>query len=146
MTTTIDQERPARDRLELVDRYVAVWNEPDPDRRRQAVATIWTEDAAHLLEPPREVREAAAALRTVAVFQARGHAELEARVGRAYEEFVANGELSFRPGDGGVRVADAVKFRWEMISVDGAVVAGGTELVLLAADGRIRLDYQFIDP
>jgi hypothetical protein len=32
-----------------------------------------------------------------------------------------------------------------MVSADGAVAGVGLEFVLLAADGRIRLDYQFIE-
>ena len=43
------------------------------------------------------------------------------------------------------RVADAVRFTWEMVSGDGAVAATGLEFLVLAADGRIRLDYQFIE-
>jgi hypothetical protein len=38
-----------------------------------------------------------------------------------------------------------VKFHWEMVTPDGEVAAVGLEIVLLAADGRIRLDYQLIE-
>jgi hypothetical protein len=63
---------------DLVDRYTAIWNEPDPDRRRQGVAQLWSEDAVQILEPPQEVREAAAGLEVTPTFQAglphgRGH-------------------------------------------------------------------------
>ena len=129
----------------IVDRYVAVWNEPDADRRRRAVAELWTEDAVHFLQPPNEVREAAAALDVTAVFQARGHRELEARVGRAYEQFVAPGEHSFRSQGTDTRLGDVVKFRWEMVSTSGAVASVGLEFLVIDADGRIRLDYQFIE-
>jgi hypothetical protein len=50
------------DLKELVDRYVAVWNEPDSARRREAVRELWTADGVQLLQPPQEVRQAAAAL------------------------------------------------------------------------------------
>jgi hypothetical protein len=133
------------DPAQLVDDYVAVWNEPDPARRSTAVSRIWTEDALHLLQPPEDVRAAAAVLRVTPVFQARGHAELEARVGRAYEEFVAPGAFSFRSQGNGVRLADAVRFNWEMVDRAGTVAAVGLELLLLAADGRVRIDYQFIE-
>lgn len=130
---------------DLVDRYVAVWNEPDAARRRNAVVALWTEDAVHILEPPQAVREAADELNVIPTFQARGHQELDARVTRAYETFVAPGEFSFRSRGNGVRLADVVKFNWEMVSVRGDVKAVGLELVTLDADGRIRLDYQFIE-
>jgi hypothetical protein len=130
---------------ELVGRYAAIWNEPSPERRRAMVSTLWTEDALHVFQPPREVLNAAAALNVTAIFQARGHAELEDRVARAYQEFVAPGEFSFRAAGEPKRIADAVRFTWEMVSTDGAVAATGLEFVLLATDGRIRLDYQFIE-
>ena len=136
---------------ELVDRYTAIWNEPDPDRRRQGVAQLWSEDAVQILEPPQEAREAAASLEVTPTFQARGHRELEARVTRAYEEFVATTGNIFRPQaheirpqDHGTRLADVVTFRWEMVTDAGEVAAGGLEFVVLGADGRIQTDYQFI--
>jgi hypothetical protein len=130
---------------ELVDRYTAIWNEPDPDRRRQGVAQLWSEDAVQILEPPQEVREAAAGLEVTPTFQARGHHELEARVTRAYEEFVATAGNSFRPKDHGTRLADVVTWRWEMVTDTGEVAGGGLEFVVLGADGRIQTDYQFIE-
>jgi hypothetical protein len=130
---------------ELVDRYTAIWNEPDPDRRRQGVAQLWSEDAVQILEPPQEVREAAAGLEVTPTFQARGHHELEARVTRAYEEFVATAGNSFRPQDHGTRLADVVTWRWEMVTDTGEVAGGGLEFVVLGADGRIQTDYQFIE-
>src|SRR5262249_56209048 len=58
---------------DLVERYVAVWNESDPTRRRSLIADLWTEDAVHLLQPPQVVREAARDLNLIPVFQVRGH-------------------------------------------------------------------------
>jgi hypothetical protein len=130
---------------ELVERYVAVWNEPDAERRRQGIGELWSEDAVQVLDPPQEAREAATSLAIRPIFEARGHAELEARVASAYEEFVASGGNSFRPADEGARVADVVTFRWEMVSADGEIAGAGLEFVVLGADGRIRTDYQFID-
>lgn len=130
---------------ELAERYAAIWNEPSPERRRELVRDLWTEDALHVFQPPQEVADAAAALDVTAVFQARGHAELEDRVARAYQQFVAPGEFSFRLAGEPKRVGDAVRFSWEMVSTDGSVAGVGLEFALLAADGRIRLDYQFIE-
>ncbi|MEV5497243.1 hypothetical protein AB0M50_17770 [Nonomuraea fuscirosea] len=131
---------------ELVDRYVAVWNEPDAGLRRKAVAELWTEDGVQLLQPPQDIREAAAALGVTPVLEARGHEALEARVTSSYEKFVAPGEFFFRPRDNADRLADIVKFTWEMVSTDGGEPAGaGLEILVLGADGRIRTDYQFIE-
>jgi hypothetical protein len=133
------------DSRELVDRYAAIWNEPDPQRRRRAVAALWTEDAVQVLQPPQAVQDAAAALDVTPTFQARGHGELEARVARAYEEFVAPGEFSFKSQHNPARLGDVVKFGWEMVSSSGEVAAVGLEFVILDADGRIQTDYQFIE-
>jgi hypothetical protein len=130
---------------ELVNRFVAIWNEPDADRRAASVRELWTVDALHFFQPPQEVLDAAAALDVTAVFQARGHAELEARVARAHEQFVAPGEFSFRRRGSAARVGDVVKFSWEMVGPDGQVAAVGLEFLVLAADGRAKLDYQFIE-
>lgn len=132
---------------ELADRYVALWNEPDPDRRRQLIAELWTEDGVHILQPPQEIREIAArpGIGLSATLEARGHAALEARATSAYEEFVAPGAFSFRRRDNVERVADVVKFSWEMISTDGEVAGLGLEFLVLGPDGRIRRDYQFIE-
>jgi hypothetical protein len=46
---------------ELIERYVALWNEPDPGTRRDAIRELWTEDGAQLLAPPREITERAIA-------------------------------------------------------------------------------------
>ena len=66
---------------ELADRYVALWNEPDPDLRRELIEVLWSEDGSHILQPPDEMREAAArpGLGMPVTLEAKGHAELEAR-------------------------------------------------------------------
>ncbi|MBF9132924.1 hypothetical protein I0C86_28780 [Plantactinospora sp. S1510] len=130
----------------LASRYVGVWNEPDAERRRAAVRGLWTEDAAHILQPPQEIREAVAGLGFPATaLEARGHAALEVRVTRAYDDFVAPGTFTFRLRNNADRLHDVVKFNWEMVSADGEVAAVGLEILVLHPDGRIRTDYQFIE-
>ena len=131
----------------LADRYVAVWNEADADRRRQMVAELWTEDGLHTLQPPIEMKEIASrpGLEMTARLEARGHDELAIRVSAAYAMFIQSGEYSFRRHDDAERVADAVKFRWEMVSASGEVAGVGLEFLVLAGDGRIVRDYQFIE-
>ena len=38
--------------VELAEKYVALWNEPDADRRRRMIAELWTQDGRHILQPP----------------------------------------------------------------------------------------------
>jgi hypothetical protein len=130
---------------DLAKRYLAVWMEPDGDRRRKAIAEIWTEDATHVLQPTQEVYEAAQERAVNPTWQVRGHGELEARVAKAYEDFVASGQMTFRTRPGAKRLGDVVTWHWEGVSPDGDVLGVGLEFVILAADGRIATDYQFIE-
>ncbi|MFG1866892.1 hypothetical protein [Micromonospora arborensis] len=131
----------------LTDRYVAAWNEPDPERRSAAVRELWSTDGVHVLQPPQEIRQAAEGLGFARlVLEARGHDELEVRVTRAYEEFIAPGTFLFRSRGDAERLHDVVKFRWEMVPRDGGdVAAAGLEILMLGADGCIVSDYQFIE-
>jgi hypothetical protein len=45
---------------QLADSYMALLNEADPDRRRELLGELWTEDRTHVLQPPQEIREIAA--------------------------------------------------------------------------------------
>jgi hypothetical protein len=131
----------------FTDRYVAVWSEPDPERRRATVRELWSTDGVHVLQPPQEMRQAAEGLGfDRVVLEARGHDELEVRVRRAYEEFIAPGTFVFRSRGDAERLHDVAKFRWEMVPRDGGDVAAvGLEILVLGADGRIVSDYQFIE-
>lgn len=53
--------------------------------------------------------------------------------------------FTFRSRADAARLGDVVKFGWEMVSAAGEVAGSGLEFVVLGADGRIRLDYQFIE-
>ena len=80
----------------LAERYAAVWNEPDADRRRSRIHELWTADAVHVLRPPEEIRKAAFDLGfDRPALEARGHEALEFRVRQAYQEFVAPGTFDF---------------------------------------------------
>ena len=136
----------ARSAAELAEKYVALWNEPDADRRRQMIAKLWTEDGAHILQPPQEIRAIAAqpGLGMMAILKAQGHEEIEARAASAYEHWVGSEGLSFRGRDDADRLGDVVKLHWEALAKDGTVSAVGLSFLVLAADGRIERDYTFI--
>ena len=78
--------------------------------------------------------------------EARGHDELGIRVTRSYEERIASGEFVFRARDNADRRGNIVKFNWEMVPTSGGEVEGvGLEILILGDDGRIRIDYRFIE-
>ena len=132
---------------ELVSRYVAVWTEPDAELRRKAIQELWAKDGAHILQPPQEIRKAAAGLGfPSATLDARGHDELEVRVTRAYEEFVAPGQFTFKARDNADRLHNVLKFTWDMVPAVGGDAAGsGLEILIFDEEGRIETDYQFIE-
>lgn len=115
---------------ELVDRYVAVWNEPDAEHRRKGIEQLWAEDGVHFTPS----------------LEARGYKALEARVAGAYEKWVKEGGFVFRSAKNVETHHDGVRFNWEMVpAAGGPVAAVGFDFLVLGDDGRIRLDYQFLD-
>jgi hypothetical protein len=140
-------ETRTRQAKQLADRYVALWTEPDADRRQRMIAELWTEDGSQILQPPQEMRAIAASpgIGLAATLEAWGHAELEARAATSYEHWVGSEGLSFRGRDDAERLGDVVKFHWEAVSPDGEVTAVGLVFLVLGADGRIRRDYVFIE-
>jgi hypothetical protein len=139
-------EISSRSAAELAEKYLALWNEPDADRRRRMIAELWTEDGRHILQPPQEIREIAAGpgLAMRPILEARGYAEIEARAQSAYEHWVGSEGLTFRGRDDAERVGDVVKAHWEAVAGDGEVIAVGLNFFVLAADGRIDRDYTFV--
>jgi hypothetical protein len=140
-------ETRTRQAEQLADRYLALWNEPDADRRRRIIAELWTEDGSQILQPPQEMRAIAASpgIGLAATLEARGHAELEARAATSYAHWAGAEGLSFRGRDDVERLGDVAKFHWEAVTRDGEVAAVGLVFVVLGADGRIQRDYVFIE-
>jgi hypothetical protein len=117
------------DAQRLADRYVAVWNESDPDRRRRAIAELWTPDGRHYVD----TREA------------RGYDALEKRITGSHEKNVRDRGHRFRAAPNASALRDAVAFQWEMLPADGEqVVAGGLVFLMLDREGRILVDYLFV--
>jgi hypothetical protein len=126
--------------------YLALWNEPDADRRRRMIAELWTEDGRHILQPPQDIRESAAqpGVAMAAILEARGYEQIEARATSVYEHWVGSEGLSFRGRDDADRLGDVVKFHWEAVAKDGELFAVGLSFLVLAGDGRIERDYTFV--
>lgn len=113
---------------QLVERYMQIWHEANPERRRKGIAALWAEDGVQFVSS-REYR---------------GYDELEERVASAHKQFVQEGSFVFRPSGNVAAHHNAVKFTWEMVPANGGeVAADGTIFLLLNDDGRIRQDYQF---
>jgi hypothetical protein len=115
----------------LAARYVDMWNEPDPVRRRAIIALLFSDDAAHFTKSQ----------------EAYGHAGMEHRVIGSHDKWVRDGGCEFRVFGQTNRHHDVMRFGWQMVPAGGgAAIALGSDVVVLAEDGRIRLDYQFTEP
>jgi len=140
------------DHKALVDftrRWFALWNEADAQARSRQVAELWaTAGAQVLVDPPKEVRDAAAALAfPVPRLEVRGHDEIDRRVSQAYALFVEPGVYTFTAaGDAVLLAPGLVGLPWAMVTVaDGTVAGGGYDVIALDDDARILLDHQHID-
>ncbi|MCP2337809.1 nuclear transport factor 2 family protein [Actinomadura rupiterrae] len=111
---------------QLVARYVAVWNEPDPARRREAIASLWAEDAVELVEE--------------ATFT--GLTELEARIAEAHQQFVQTGGYTVDHANDAVSHHDAVTFTIRLTQ-DTQTAWAARVVLLVGEDDLIRHDYQF---
>src|SRR5688500_12693279 len=140
-------EIASRSAAELAETYVALWNEPDADRRRRMIAELWPEDGRHILQPPQEIRAVAAqpGIAMTASLEARGYEEIEARAASVYEHWVGSEGLSFRGRDDAERLGDVVKLHWEAVGKDGEAFGVGLNFLVLDADGRIERDYTFVE-
>jgi hypothetical protein len=130
-------EISGRSAAELAKKYLALWNEPDVERRRRMIAELWTQDGRHLLQPPQEIRAIAArpGIGLTAILEARGHEEIEARAASAYEHWVGSEGLSFRGRDDAERLGDVVKFHWEAVDKDGEAFGVGLNFLAPRAAG-----------
>jgi hypothetical protein len=113
----------------FVDRYVEVWNEPDAAKRRRTIEALWVPGGANY----------------TASTEATSYQALHDRVTSAYEAYVRSGKYRFRRAGPPAAHHNAVKVQWEMVNVDdGSVASVGLEFLILANDGRIISDHQFI--
>lgn len=111
---------------ELLDRYIATWNERDADKRRAAVDDLWAPEGTYT-DPLAEVRGREAVDATIAAVQAQ------------FPDFV------FRPGELFDAHHDIARFTWELGPSDGEAVVIGFDVAVLAADGRLQHVHGFLD-
>jgi hypothetical protein len=112
---------------DVVDRYFAVWNETEPARRRELIASTWAPDA-YYVDP---------------LFEAQGGDALDATVAGVHSHY---------PGHRFQQVGqvdthhDRARWAWELVGPDGAPVAAGVDFAVLAGDGRLRQVTGFFAP
>ncbi|QWK80719.1 hypothetical protein [Ochrobactrum sp. BTU1] len=116
---------------DFTNRYVAVWNEADADRRRSGIETFWAVDGSHFM-PTRAFT---------------GHDKLKERVEEAYQELVRDRGFTFRLHGDPSGHHGIVKYVWEMVDPrSSAIIALGSTVLRLDENDRIVSEHQFVEP
>ena len=116
--------------IEIARRYLAMWNEPDSERRRQIIHDLWSPDGACLSEH----------------LEPRGYEGLEARAAAAHERWVVQGGFRFFPLEDATGHHNVVRFRWKMaLTGEAEPESTGQDFFVLDESGRIVVAYQFVD-
>jgi hypothetical protein len=110
-----------------IDTLFAMWNEPDADRRAQLVEAVWAEDG-RLVDPP---------------LDGSGHAGISDMVAAVQSQFPGH---TFRRTTAIDTHHDTLRYGWDLVGPDGAVVATGLDVGVLADDGRLRRVNGFLGP
>ncbi len=110
---------------DLVDRYLATWNETDPAARRTAIAGVWTEDG-HYVDP---------------VMSAGGHPAIEAMIAGVQARFPG---MTMRRAGAVDGHNDRLRFGWELGPDGGPGAISGIDFATVA-DGRLATVTGFID-
>lgn len=114
---------------DLIDRYIAIWNEHDPTRRRELIAQTWTPDASYL-DP---------------MMHGDGHDGIDAMIDSVQQRFP--GHLFRRVGEADMH-HDYVRFSWECgpakRDADNAMHLRGTDFGAII-DGRLHSVVGYLD-
>src|SRR5215468_7526060 len=112
---------------DLIQRYLATWNESNPDARRAAIESVWAEDGRYL-DPL-----------TVAT----GHDAISTLIGTVQQQVPGYGFCLVNDVDAHHNVA---RFSWALVPDDGGEsIAEGFDVVLTDPDGRIGSVLGFLD-
>ena len=101
-----------------IDTWFASLNELDSGKRAGLVKQAWTGDG-RWVDPP---------------FEGEGHEGISQMVDAVYQSYP---EHRFRRVSGIDAHHDAVRYGWELVDPEGSVVLAGTDIGLVADDGRL---------
>jgi hypothetical protein len=110
---------------ELIDRYIAAWNEADSQRRKELIERTWTEDSTYL-DP---------------MVQGAGRGGIDAMIEAVQKQFAG---LKFRRTSEVDAHHDRLRFAWELGPAEGPAVAGGVDFGVTRA-GMLQKITGFID-
>jgi hypothetical protein len=110
---------------ELIDRYIAIWNETDAGRRRDLIARTWTENSIYI-DP---------------LARGEGRGGIDAMIQGVQTQFPG---LRFRRTSDVDAHNDRVRFAWELGPEGGPALAGGVDFGVIAGD-RLQAITGFLD-
>jgi hypothetical protein len=113
------------DPVAIANRYIALWNEADPARRRALLAEGWTENAAYV-DP---------------LAKCQGHEEIGALIGAVQQRFPG---FLFTLAGRAEGYADKLRFSWALGPASEADMIEGTDFAVVE-DGRLRSVTGFLD-
>jgi hypothetical protein len=111
----------------LVDTYIAMWNETDPEQRRALVAQAVTDDATYV-DP---------------LMRGEGVDGISAMIAGAQQQFPGHRFALHAEPDAH---HDRLRFSWSLAADGGDPVAIGMDFVTIADDGRMRSITGFLEP
>ncbi len=112
---------------EIVERYIAAWNETDPARRRGLVDSLWAEDGSS----------------TDPLADAHGRDEIDGLIGAVQEQFPGWQFTLGGPVDAHHGLA---RFSWHLGPAGGAEpVVIGFDVAVTDGSGRLRAVHGFLD-
>jgi hypothetical protein len=100
---------------QIVDQYIAIWNETDPMARQDLIARIWTEDGRYL-DP---------------LMSGDGHDGIDAIIAGVQAQFP---RFRFRRASDVDGYQDRVCFSWELGPEDGPPLAGGVDFGVITGE------------
>ena len=114
------------DTKELVEQYIASWNERDPSARLALVTATFADDADYI-DP---------------LMSGRGIDGIDAMIAAAQEQFPGH---AFTLAEGPDAHNDRVRFSWLLAPTGEPAIIGGTDFAQLATDGRMQSVTGFVD-
>ena len=113
------------DATSIATRYITVWNETNPHRRRDLLAKIWTENATY----------------TDPLMRGEGHREIDALIGAVQQRFPGYRFALTGRADG---YGQQLRFSWALGPESGEGVIKGTDFGTLEGD-RLKTVIGFLD-
>jgi SnoaL-like domain len=111
---------------DLIDRYLACWNETDSATRRDLIAKTWADDASYI-DP---------------LVDAHGHDAIDAAIAATQNQFPGH---VFTLAGAVDAHHDVARFSWGLGADGGEPLVIGSDVASAGADGRLALVVGFLD-